>query len=221
MSFNFKKEETKKNYTRAKGMSKYKSKLNRNAKPFVPKEINKKIFVEDINEDIKNKRTILYNKENIQSNIEANRQNNDKEKENIKKYTYKEIKYFENIQRAKEQDLLTEEALDHINQMVNSLSENKMDNLLNKIRHSDSTTSVCDTSKSSGGPIANIISLELWSRQDYTKETEGSTTYSFDIHCNEGDNIQIKTTPYSYGGAHFYVSVGKLKKNILLKTLLA
>ena len=170
MSFNFKKEETKKNYTRAKGMSKYKNKLNRNAKPFVPKEINKKIFVEDINEDIKNKRTILYNKENIQSNIEANRQNNDKEKEIIKKYTYKEIKYFENIQRAKEQDLLTEEALDHINQMVNSLSENKMDNLLNKIRHSDSTISVCDTSKSSGGPIANIISLELWSRQDYTKE---------------------------------------------------
>ena len=172
MSFNLKKEETKKIYTKTKAMSKYKNKLNRNAKPFVPKEINKKIFAEDIDEDTKNKQTNLYNKENIQNNIEINRHNNDrdKEKENIKKYSFEELKLFGNIQRAKEQDLLTEEVLGHISQMLKSISEIRMDNLLNKNRHSNSTISVCDTSKSSSGPIANIMSLESWSRQDYTKE---------------------------------------------------
>ena len=172
MSFNLKKEETKKIYTKTKAMSKYKNKLNRNAKPFVPKENNKKIFAEDIDEDTKNKQTNLYNKENIQNNIEINRHNNDrdKEKENIKKYSFEELKLFGNIQRAKEQDLLTEEVLGHISQMLKSISEIRMDNLLNKNRHSNSTISVCDTSKSSSGPIANIMSLESWSRQDYTKE---------------------------------------------------
>lgn len=172
MSFNLKKEETKKIYTKTKAMSKYKNKLNRNAKPFVPKENNKKNFAEDIDEDTKNKQTNLYNKENIQNNIEINRHNNDrdKEKENIKKYSFEELKLFGNIQRAKEQDLLTEEVLGHISQMLKSISEIKMDNLLNKNRHSSSTISVCDTSKSSSGPIANIMSLESWSRQDYTKE---------------------------------------------------
>jgi hypothetical protein len=168
MSSNYIKEEKKKRYTKTKAMSKYKSKLNKNANPYFPKENN-------IGENINIKQQAdLYQGQNILNENESISLNNEKLEENIKKYSYETLKVFGDLQISKETNLLTEDALEHINQMYISLSSIKMDNLLNKNGHSDSNNnnnySNCDTSKSSGS--SNIVSLELWSRPDYTKETE-------------------------------------------------
>ena len=168
MSSNYIKEEKKKKYTKTKAMSKYKSKLNKNANPYFPKENN-------IGENTNIKQqTDLYQEQNISNENESISQNHDKLDENIKKYSYETLKVFGDLQISKETNLLTEDALEHINQMYIFLSSIKMDNLLNKNGHSDSNNnnnySNCDTSKSSGS--SNIMSLELWSRPDYTKETE-------------------------------------------------
>lgn len=173
-SYYIKKEKNKK-YIKTKAMSKYKSKLNKNAKPFVPKEINIKNFEIDIDEDknIKQQEN-LYEEQNILNNNKSNTQNNDKLEEINKKYSYETLKIFGALQISKETNLLTEDALFHINQMELCLSSMKMDNLLNKNGHSNTNNitniSICDTSKSSGS--SNIMSLELWSRPDYTKEIE-------------------------------------------------
>ena len=87
-----------------------------------------------------------------------------------KEYSYEYLKLFENLQISKNTDLLTEEALNHINEMEDNIRSMKMDNLL-KI-NSITNNSSCNTSKSSCSSISNKISLETWGRQDYTKETE-------------------------------------------------
>ena len=87
-----------------------------------------------------------------------------------KEYSYEYLKLFENLQISKNTDLLTEEALNHINEMEDNIRSMKMDNLL-KI-NTITNNSSCNTSKSSCSSISNKISLETWGRQDYTKETE-------------------------------------------------
>ena len=87
-----------------------------------------------------------------------------------KEYSYEYLKLFENLQISKKTDLLTEEALNHINEMEDNIRSMKMDNLL-KI-NTITNNSSCNTSKSSCSSISNKISLETWGRQDYTKETE-------------------------------------------------
>ena len=172
MNFNYIKEEKKKKYTKTKTMSKYKTKLNKNSKPYFPKENNIKKFEIDIDEDTNIKQqTNLYEELIILNNNESNTQNNDKLEENIKKYSYEALKIIGKLQISKETNLLTEGALYHINQMEISLRSMKMDNLLNKNGDLNlSNISICNTSKSSGS--SNIMSLESWSRPDYTKETE-------------------------------------------------
>ena len=87
-----------------------------------------------------------------------------------KEYSYEYLKLFENLQISKKTDLLTEDVLNHINQMEDDISSMKMDNLLNI--NSNKNNSSCNTSKSSCSSISNKISLETWGRQDYTKEIE-------------------------------------------------
>ncbi len=165
-------EEKNMNNNKTKEPSKNKSHLNKNAKPYFPKQNNIKKYEIDIEEDTNiNQQENSYEEQNIPINNEANTQNNDKPEEKIKKYSYETLKLFGSLQISKETNLLTQDALDHINQIEIRLNSLKMDNLLNKNDHSNlNCYSNCDTSKSSGS--SNIMSLELWSRPDYTKETE-------------------------------------------------
>ena len=165
-------EEKMKKYTKTKTMPKSKNKLNKNAKPYFPKANNTKKFEIDIEENTNLKRDDnLYEGQSILNNNESNTLNNDKLEENNKKYSYETLKIFRRLQISKETNLLTVDVLEHINQMYISLSSMKMDNLLNKNDNFNTNNySNCDTSKSSGS--SNIMSLELWSRPDYTKETE-------------------------------------------------
>ena len=89
-----------------------------------------------------------------------------------KKYTYEYLKQFENLEKAKETDLLPEDVLEHINQIEDTLSSMKMDSLLKREITGENSGSNCNTSKSSRSSFSNIMSLETWGRQDYTKETE-------------------------------------------------
>ena len=89
-----------------------------------------------------------------------------------KKYTYEYLKQFENSEKSKETDLLPEDVLEHINQIEDTLSSMKMDSLLKREITGENSGSNCNTSKSSRSSFSNIMSLETWGRQDYTKETE-------------------------------------------------
>ena len=101
--------------------------------------------------------------------------NQRKEREKEKKkytYTYDYLKGFENMEKSKETNLLTKDALDHINQIKDELKTKKMENLLESNILSHSNDSNCNTSKSSCSSLSNKLSLEIWARPDYTKEKE-------------------------------------------------
>ena len=98
-------------------------------------------------------------------------QRKEREKEK-KKYTYEYLKHFENMEKSKETNLLTKDALDHINQIEDGLKTKKMENLLESNSLSHSNDSNCNTSKSSCSSLSNKLSLEIWARPDYTKEKE-------------------------------------------------
>ena len=89
-----------------------------------------------------------------------------------KQYSYEYLKQFENMEKSKETDLLTEDVLNHINQIESNLHSIQMDHLLKINTLKPNAGSNCNTSKSSCSSFSNIISLETWGRQDYTKETE-------------------------------------------------
>ena len=100
---------------------------------------------------------------------------NSQSKENItlkKQYSYEYLIQFENMEKSKETDLLTEDVLNHISQIESNLHSIQMDHLLKINTLKPNAGSNCNTSKSSCSSFSNIMSLETWGRQDYTKETE-------------------------------------------------
>lgn len=175
MNFNHKIEEKRKKYSNTKLITKYKNKLSASAHPFFPKENNQKKFVEkEIEDDMEKIEVTMPEDVNTQNNPEGDIQNKDNEKENNKIYSYEFLIGFGDLEISKDTYLLPEEVKEHINQLENYLSAMNMDKVLknNQRSPSDSTLGICSTSRSSYSSVANIMSLEFWGRQDYTRETE-------------------------------------------------
>ena len=128
----------------------------------------KKIIEEEIEEEITNMKKSQTSKENIISPSKDEL----KENEIKKQYSYEYLRQFENMEKSKETDLLTEEVLSHINQIEHNLQSMQMDHLLKINSLKPNSGSNCNTSKSSCSSFSNVMSLEAWGRQDFTKETE-------------------------------------------------
>lgn len=172
---NFNHEEKRKKFTNTKPLTKYKNKLSPSAHPFFPKENNQKTFIEkEIEDDMKKIEVNVTEEINLQNNPEQDIQNKDNENENKKIYTYEIMKGFGDLEISKGTYFLPEEVKEHIKQMENYLNAVKMDKVLknNQKGPSDTILALCSTSRSSHSSVANIMSLEFWGRQDYTRETE-------------------------------------------------
>ena len=165
--------EKKKKSTKPKNRTKPRKKLNKSL-TYIPSSSkaenenitkNNQTIEEEIEKDITKMKLNLTQKEpSLSENNLLNISN--------KKYTYEYLKQFENLEKAKETDLLPEDVLEHINQIEDTLSSMKMDSLLKREITGENSGSNCNTSKSSRSSFSNIMSLETWGRQDYTKETE-------------------------------------------------
>ena len=129
---------------------------------------DKKIIEEEIEKEITNMKQNELSEEHIIS------PDNNELKENIikRQYSYEYLMQFENMEKSKETDLLPEEVLNHINKIKHNLQSMQMDRLLKINTLMPNSGSNCNTSKSSCSSFSNLISLETWGRQDYTKETE-------------------------------------------------
>ena len=165
--------EKKKKLTKPKNRTKPRKKLNKSLTYIHPSSKaenenvtkNNQTIEEEIEKDITKMKLNLTEKEpSLSENNLLNISN--------KKYTYEYLKQFENLEKAKETDLLPEDVLEHINQIEDTLSSMKMDSLLKREITGENSGSNCNTSKSSRSSFSNIMSLETWGRQDYTKETE-------------------------------------------------
>ena len=149
---------------------------NRNIPNYIPKKMRKNEDSEKININLNLEAEEYYpNKEKLlnqekEKNEKEEREKIQKEKEEkIKKeykYSYYYLMQFETLEISNQTELLTEEALNHINQMEEQLKEMKS---FYPKQNSKSNYSNCNTSKSSSS--SNIsFSMEQWARKDYSKE---------------------------------------------------
>ena len=134
---------------------------------------NSNSIPKSIEEKTEEKKTELKNNQPSEELVLSYENSQPEENITIKKqYSYEYLKQFENMEKSKETDLLTEDVLNHINQIESNLHSIQMDHLLKINTLKPNAGSNCNTSKSSCSSFSNIISLETWGRQDYTKETE-------------------------------------------------
>ena len=132
-------------------------------------ELKEELQKKEIKEKTSNNPPIKEDKEDLilSSNISQI-----KSPEEKKQYTYEYLQLFENMEKSKETDLLPGEVLDHINQIKDNLRSMKMNNLLKINTLINNSGNNCNSSKSSCSSFSTKMSLEIWGRQDYTKETE-------------------------------------------------
>ena len=167
--------------TKLKFKYKHHKKLYKSSTPFYSKE--KEIEIEpkktpELKEELQKKeiKEIPSNnhvdKEDKEDLILSSNISQIKSPEEKRQYSFEYLQLFENMEKSKETDLLPDEVLDHINQIEDNLRSMKMNNLLKINTLINNSGNNCNSSKSSCSSFSTKMSLEIWGRQDYTKETE-------------------------------------------------
>lgn len=195
---NFKKYE--KNFKQTSGSSNssntQNNSLNKNEKPIDENEMNNTLRNIIISQNLKDFIPKNMRKENnMKLNLKAKeyiptkyKGKKEKIEQKIKKeltYTYEFIMQFETMEICNKTNLLTKEALNHINEIEERLIE--LENIYpnDKINYSNCNTSISSAS-------SNIcISLEQWARKDFTKELKAAEeNKKLIIEFDKKDNIK-------------------------------